>query len=120
VTFDPYATPELRRLEGRSHLLKSWPENFRAVLSGRKRFEIRRDDRTPAFQPGDVVVLHEYEPASSDIEGKIAGLGYTGRKALFFIGYVERSPALPDGWCGFELVSSEDLNRVALALGRDK
>ncbi len=112
---DPYVTPEARRLDGRSHQLKSWPENFRAVLSGRKRFEIRRDDRTPAFQPGDVVLLHEFAPPGSDLEG-----GYTGRKALFFIGYVERSPALPDGWCGFELVSSEDLNRVSLAIGRGK
>lgn len=116
-----YETPELlRSLEGRAHHLKSWPENFRAVLSGRKRFEVRRDDREPRFAPGDVVFLHEYEPASSDIEGKISGLGYTGRRALYFIGYVERSPALPDGWCGFELVSSEDLNRVGLALGRGR
>lgn len=99
--------------EGNTHALKSWPDNFRAALSGRKRFEVRRDDRTPAFQPGDVVLLHEYDPVPE--RGR-----FTGRKATFFVGYVERSGCLPDGWCAFELVSSEDLNRVALALGRDR
>ena len=101
--------------DGTTHALKSWPENFRAVLSGRKRFEIRKDDRPNPFQPGDVVLLREFDPEGA---AGVDGGGYTGRRAMFFIGYVERSAALPDGWCGFELVSSEDLNRVALAMGR--
>jgi hypothetical protein len=108
--------------EAPTHNLKSWPESFRAALSGRKRFEIRRDDRTPRFAPGDVVVLHEYDPTSPDVDSAapaaVVGRGFTSRRVMFFIGYVERSAALPDGWCGFELVSSEDVNRVALALGK--
>ena len=101
-----------------THDLKSWPENFRAVLTGRKRFEVRKDDRTPFFQPGDLVRLHEFDPGSA-IDGTNDPRGYTGNKLLAFIGYVERSTALPEGWCGFEVVSSEDLNRVSLAMGRE-
>jgi len=93
-----------------THELKSWPAHFGAALTGRKRFEIRRDDRTPGFQAGDVVVLLEYDPHEEEPRR------FTGRRAMFFIGYVERSACLPPGWCGFDLVSPEDLNRVALAL----
>jgi hypothetical protein len=101
--------------EPKTHNLKSWPESYRAVLSGRKLFEIRRDDRD--FQPGDVVNLLEYDPRPAHEGAGAAARGFTGQKALYFIGYVERSPALPDGWCGFQLVTSEELNRVSLARG---
>jgi hypothetical protein len=104
-----------RPRQPKTHRLKSWPDNFRAVLTGRKRFEIRRDDRD--IQPGDRVLLDEFEPF--DVEGGQVGppRGYTGRQALYFVGYVERSPAIPAGWCGFDLISPEDLNRVELAIG---
>jgi hypothetical protein len=100
-----------------SHRIKSWPESFRAVVVGKKRFEIRRDDRTPRYEPGDSVLLREFDPVP--VAGGELGTRpphFTGRQALYFIGYVDRSEALPPGWCGFELVSSEDLNRVGVAL----
>lgn len=96
----------------RTHDLKCWPQSFRAIVTGRKRFEIRRDDRAPSFQSGDQVTLHEYDPG----DGQRPPPGFTGRKATFLIGYVSRSAALPAGWCGFELVSLEDANRASLAI----
>jgi hypothetical protein len=42
------------------HHLKTWPEYFKAVQSGKKPFELRKNDRN--FQVGDVLMLHEYDP----------------------------------------------------------
>jgi Domain of unknown function (DUF3850) len=100
-----------RRREPTTHRLKSWPESFRAILAGRKRFEIRRDDRN--FQPGDIVELLQWDPVPDDDE---TPRGFTGERAMFFVGYVERSPAIPAGWCGFELITAREINRVALAM----
>jgi hypothetical protein len=78
------------------HELETWPEPFADVMSGRKRFEIRRDDR--GFEVGDIVVLREFIP--DDHDG-----GYTGAASdPFRIGYVCRSKCIPDGYCGFSLV----------------
>lgn len=72
--------------------LKSWPAEFAAVRSGDKAFEIRRDDRDPAFERGDLVLLREWLPTSQR---------YSGEQVTVEIGYVERSACLPAGWCGF-------------------
>jgi hypothetical protein len=42
------------------HVLKTWPEVFDAVKAGKKRFEVRKDDRF--FQSGDLVRLQRYNP----------------------------------------------------------
>lgn len=97
-----------------THRLKSWPDGFRDVLTGRKRFEVRRDDRD--FQPGDQVELREFNPGDEDGDFSPLQHGYTGRAAMYKIGYVDRSPCLPAGWCAFDLVSPEDCSRAALAL----
>jgi hypothetical protein len=107
--------------EGRhTHRLKSWPDNFAAALAGRKTFEIRRDDRAPAFQTGDLVMLQEWRPPLPPGLTDRAGeppTGLTGRQALFLIGYVERSPVVvPAGWCGFELIAPELAARIAAAV----
>jgi hypothetical protein len=103
-------------LDGRNtHRLKSWPEHFAAALSGRKTFEIRLDDR--AFSTGDVVVLQEWRPVDQ-AEAEHKPPGYTGRSVTFLIGYVQRGPVVPPGWCGFELIGIELAVRVGAAVCR--
>lgn len=50
------------------HDLKSWPEYFRSVSSGSKRFEIRRADR--AFADGDYLMLREFDPRLKEYTGE--------------------------------------------------
>jgi hypothetical protein len=74
--------------------LKCWPEFFKPTLSGKKRFELRRDDRG-GFQVGDELWLREWDPQpygptgvgfvhDSDAQPK----GYTGREVLVRVDYV--------------------------------
>ena len=49
------------------HHLKTWPEFFKAVFDGHKRFEIRKNDRN--FQVGDRLVLHDYDPKNELYSG---------------------------------------------------
>lgn len=59
------------------HELKILPEYFKAVLSGEKTFEIRRNDRP--FSKGDLLALNEYD---SDDKS------YTGNSCLVYIDYI--------------------------------
>lgn len=58
-----------------THELKIRPEYFNAVSEGRKKFELRRNDR--GFKVGDQIVLCEW-----------TGSGYTGRKLNCRIDYI--------------------------------
>lgn len=40
-----------------THELKTWPEFFEQTRNGRKKFELRRNDR--AYQVGDQLLLKE-------------------------------------------------------------
>jgi len=50
------------------HKLKTWPEYFQAVKSGRKAFEVRRNDDRD-FCVGDVLHLQEWSPVSESYTG---------------------------------------------------
>jgi hypothetical protein len=50
------------------HELKTWPEEFKAILDGTKPFELRKNDRN--FNVGDILILKEYIPQSSRYTGK--------------------------------------------------
>lgn len=42
------------------HELKTWPRFFEAIKTGRKTFEVRKDDR--GFMPGHTLKLREWVP----------------------------------------------------------
>lgn len=53
------------------HELKIWPQYYCRVADGSKTFEVRRNDR--GFQPGDIVVLKEYDPTPVERQGPPPG-----------------------------------------------
>lgn len=80
------------------HELKIVPEYFRAVKEGKKKFEIRKNDRN--FKVGEYIDLREY---SGD-------KGYTGNRLCLKIVYMIESDWFPqglkDGYCvlGIEVI----------------
>ncbi|MDC7288518.1 DUF3850 domain-containing protein [Blautia schinkii] len=77
------------------HKIKILPEYFGQVATvggGKKRFEIRKNDRD--YQVGDTVTLQEWEPDS----------GYTGNEITIQIGYLLKDCpeyGLLPGYCIF-------------------
>ena len=71
-----------------THELKSWLTFFEAVISGRKLFEVRKNDRD--FREGDVLHMREYDPDT----------GYTGRYVRARVTYLMKGPilGLAEGW----------------------
>jgi len=49
------------------HDLKTLPKYFNSVLNGKKKFEVRKDDRG-GFQINDILLLQEYKPKVYDSE----------------------------------------------------
>lgn len=72
------------------HDLKILPKYFEAVKTGKKKFELRKNDRD--YKVGDEIHLEEWEPAG----------GYTGRDIVKEITYVLKDCerfGLKDGYC---------------------
>lgn len=63
-----------------THELKTWPEYYKLVKSGRKKFEIRKNDRH--FKDDDTLILQEWDPLN----------GYSGDECKFNVDYVFRGP----------------------------
>ena len=59
------------------HALKEHPEHFNNVISGKKTFEIRKNDRD--FHENDLLALNEYDPEKKE---------YTSRSCLVYIDYI--------------------------------
>ena len=79
------------------HELKTDPEVFDAVVDGRKKFEIRKDDR--CFLVGDKLLLRRTKFTGLEMTlGK--PLIYTGESMHFPINYILRGPVygLEKGW----------------------
>lgn len=60
-----------------THELKTWPEYFQAVADGRKRFEIRFNDR--GYKVGDTLLLREWHREQQQ---------YTGRELRMKVTYL--------------------------------
>jgi hypothetical protein len=81
------------------HRLKTHPREFMALAVGIKTFEFRKNDRN--FQPGDVLLLQEYEPERET---------YTGRELTLLTPYVLSGPdfGVPDGYCVLSVVPTAE------------
>jgi hypothetical protein len=89
----------------RTHVLKTWPEPFQAVLDGRKRYEIRRDDR--GFAVGDVLTLVEWDPTRRERPYEYKARGETGRDVHVRVTYLTPGGAwgLPAELCVMSIES---------------
>jgi hypothetical protein len=69
------------------HELKTWPEFFKQTRNGRKRFELRRNDR--GYKVGDELLLKEWNPPPEVHVSGVAPIGiYTGRDLLVRVNYI--------------------------------
>jgi hypothetical protein len=81
----------------KTHELKTDPVGFDAVVEGRKKFEIRFDDR--GYEVGDELVLRKTRHTGAAMrEG--APLEYDGPPLHVNVGYLMRGPVygLGEGW----------------------
>jgi len=75
------------------HHLKTWPEYYRAVVSGAKKVEIRKDDR--GFQVDDLLRLEEFEPDKQE---------YTGSCYTVKVTHILRDrPWVPEGYVAMSI-----------------
>ena len=51
------------------HELKCWPEYFTEMIYGRKKFDVRKNDRN--FQRGDTLHQREWDPQTETYTGAI-------------------------------------------------
>lgn len=58
-----------------THNLKIWPEFYKEVIEGRKKAEVRVNDRN--FQVGDILVLKEYEFTTDYLTGNMVTVSVT-------------------------------------------
>jgi hypothetical protein len=61
----------------KTHYLKIWPQFYEPAVSGKKRFEVRINNRD--YKEGDRLVLQEWDPQKMD---------YTGREVWARVDYV--------------------------------
>jgi hypothetical protein len=82
-----------------THELKTWPEPFQAVLDGRKRYEIRKNDR--GYQVSDVLNLREWAIPTDPRFDQRGFTGYTGRSLRVVVTYMTSGGewGIPVGMC---------------------
>lgn len=61
----------------KSHELKTWKPYFMEIFMGKKKFEVRKNDRD--FKVGDNLILKEYDNDKKE---------YTGREMSTYINYI--------------------------------
>jgi hypothetical protein len=75
----------------KSHELKTWPMPFSAIWEGKKRFEIRLNDR--GFEVGDTLILTEWNEKTGKYTGRLIVAVVT-----FLLGYDEELPGVRPGY----------------------
>lgn len=77
-----------------THELKTWPEHYRAVVSGNKKVEIR-NEQDRIFQRDDVLILKEWDPIKND---------YTGESTCVKVTHCLRGkPWVPEGYVALSI-----------------
>lgn len=66
-----------------NHKLKCWTPYYQAIVSGDKKFDVRRDDR--GFQKGDLVTLQQYEPGTGYVCCPDDNMPYSIEKRIAYI-----------------------------------
>lgn len=66
----------------KAHRLKTWPQYLSAVITGEKKFELRKDDRK--FEEGDYLILEGWNPDIGQ---------YTNATVILEVVYILRGPA---------------------------
>lgn len=87
------------------HNLKIWSEYFLLILSGEKKFEIRKNDRN--FKVGDTLILREWNNTLSDYTGafltaKIKYILYGGQFGIeegYCVMSIEKTPPVELNIC---------------------
>lgn len=67
----------------RFHALKTWPDFWDAVASGRKTFEVRKNDR--GFCEGDILLLQRWEPEAQAYTLDATGHPMTVAKRISYV-----------------------------------
>ncbi|WP_395454651.1 DUF3850 domain-containing protein [Azospirillum melinis] len=88
----------------RIHELKADPTPFSDLVSGRKRAEVRRDDR--GYQVGDKLFLCEFDREAQ---------AYSGRQCCARVTHIQRDYGLPDGLVVLSVDVLSTLNVVPAA-----
>ncbi len=65
------------------HKLKIHPQYFKEVCTGKKSFEIRKNDR--GFQVGDKLILCEFDPDNQEHTGRVVE-----RKITYITDYAQQ------------------------------
>lgn len=60
------------------HCLKTWPDYYKFVRSGQKKFEVRKYDRN--FNVGDILELQEWSPETRQYTGN-----FTRVQVVYFL-----------------------------------
>lgn len=79
----------------RTIVLKCWPPFFEALVTWKKTFELRKDDRR--FQVGDLLHIQEWEPRSTGGVPDPSEGRYTGREARMRVTYKLTAGVLASG-----------------------
>lgn len=80
--------------------LKTHPEYFKAIESGEKTFDIRKDDR--GYKVGQTLLLQEFDPEKQQ---------YTGKELNYIITYILRDVpkfGLKPGFCILSIKEKEN------------
>ena len=95
----------LMMFDGDTHELKTWPEPFADLVSGRKTFELRVFDRD--FKVGDKLCLREWDPATET---------YSGRESWHGVTAVYTGWGLKDGYCALGLTVRGRMGTLTICL----